>query len=250
MEHATSRGHRIAFEINGEGPPVLLQHGLFSRRRSWHENGFVEALAREFTVVTVDSLGHGDSDKPADAAAYRRAARADHLAAVLDVRSIDRAHVVGYSMGGWMAAGFAARHGGRLRSVTLGGWDPVRGTAAAARAETPIDFETVLSGARARAPQVTAWIGPDVMPGLRACWEVLSENEGAEAALAACPVPVLLWAGREDPAHDAMKALASRLSGATFRAVPGDHLGAMTTHATASIEALRAFLRRSAGDRR
>jgi pimeloyl-ACP methyl ester carboxylesterase len=244
MEHATNRGCRIAFEVSGEGPAVLLQHGLFSRRRTWHDNGFVEGLARERTVVTADSLGHGDSDKPADPEAYRRDARADDLAAVLDALRIERAHLVGYSMGAWMAAGFAARHPGRLRSLTLGGWDPVAGSAAA-RTQPPIAFATVLAAVRARAPQLTAWIDTAAEAGLRACWDALSEVDGAEAALAACPAPVLLWAGKEDPVHDGMQVLASRLPGGTFCAVPGDHLGAMTTCAAESLEALRAFLRRS-----
>jgi len=240
MQYATNRGCRITFEVAGEGPAVLLQHGLLSRRRTWHDNGLVAALAPEFRVVTVDSLGHGDSDKPADPRAYCRDARADDLAAVLDALDASRAHVVGYSMGGWMAAGFAARHPGRLRSLTLGGWDPVGG-----RGTASIPFDTVLSGARARAPELTAWIDEQAMPGLRACWDALSEVEGAEAALASCGAPMLLWAGRQDPVHDAMQALAARLPGATFCAVPGDHLGAMTTHSAASLEALRGFLRRS-----
>jgi pimeloyl-ACP methyl ester carboxylesterase len=237
MEYAVNRGLRIAFEVAGEGPAELLQHGLLSRRTTWHANGFVEALAPEFRVVTVDSLGHGDSDKPADPRAYRRDARADDLAAVLDALQIERAHLVGYSMGGWMAAGFAARHRGRLRSLTLGGWDPVGGRGSAA-----IPFDVVVAGARARAPQLTAWIDEEAVPGLRACWDALSEVDGAEAALASCGVPVLLWAGKDDPVHDAMQALAARLPEATSCAVPGDHLGAMTTHAVASIDALRAFL--------
>jgi len=241
MEHATSRGYRIAFEVRGEGPAVLLQHGLLSRRASWHRSGFVSALAREFRVVSVDSLGHGDSDKPADPLAYRKEARADDLAAVLDAVEIERAHLVGYSMGGWMATAFAARHPGRLLSLTVGGWDPVAGRPAS-RTAPAIDLPTLLAGARARAPELTAWITPEATPGLQACWDALADVEGAEAALARCPAPVLLWAGRADPVHDALQALARRLPGATFCAVPGDHLGAMTTHAAESIAALRAFL--------
>jgi pimeloyl-ACP methyl ester carboxylesterase len=103
----------------------------------------------------------------------------------------------------------------------------------------------VSCGARARAPQLTAWIDEAAVAGLRACWDALAEVEGAEAALASCGAPVLLWAGKQDPVHDAMQALASRLPGATFRGVPGDHLGAMTRYAPASLEVLRAFLRRS-----
>jgi pimeloyl-ACP methyl ester carboxylesterase len=237
MEHATSRGCRIAFDVTGAGPAVVLQHGLLSRRRTWHDNGFVAALARSSTVVTVDSLGHGESDKPADPRRYRRDERADDLAAVLDACGIERAHVVGYSMGGWLAVAFAARHPGRLASLAIGGWDPVAG-----RGAMQIDFATVLAGARARAPALTAWIGPDAEPGLRACWDALADVSGAEATLAACPAPILLWAGERDPLHDAMRAVAARVAGAAFRAVPGDHLEAMTTHAPSSVAALRAFL--------
>jgi pimeloyl-ACP methyl ester carboxylesterase len=248
MEHATNRGYRIAFDTCGEGPTILLQHGLLSRRASWRANGFVAALAQEMRVLAVDSLGHGDSDKPADAGAYRREARAGDLAAVLDAAGAERAHVVGYSMGGWMAAGLAAHHPERLLSLTIGGWDPVGGRPGG-RGGPAVDFDDVLAGARARAPELTAWITPEVVPGLRGCWEALADVEGAEAALAACPAPVLLWAGREDPCHDAMAALAARLPGATFRGVAGDHLGAMTTHAAASLAALRAFLAAARGRR-
>jgi len=244
MPYASSRGFRIAYETWGEGPPVLLQHGLLSGRTAWRENGIAPALAREFTVVTVDALGHGGSDKPSDPRAYGRDARADDLAAVLDALGLERAHLVGYSMGGWIATGFAARHPGRLLSLAIGGWDPVRGRAAAAPAGMTLDFETVLAGFRARAPALTAWVTPEAIPGLRACWDALAELDGAEAALAACPAPVLLWAGRDDPCHDTVQALAGRLPGARFRAVPGDHMGAMTVHAAASLEALRDFLGR------
>ncbi|HVH06099.1 MAG TPA: alpha/beta fold hydrolase [Myxococcota bacterium] len=237
MAYTKQRGLRIAFDVSGAGPVVLLQHGLLSRRATWHTNGFVAALAERFTVVAVDSLGHGESDKPADAAAYRRDARADDLAAVLDAIGAERAHLVGYSMGGWMATGFAARHPRRLLSLAIGGWDPVRG-----RAAPGIPFETVLAGARARAPELTAWITPEVAPAVAACWDALADVSGAEAALAACPAPVLLWSGREDACCDGMQALAARLANAAFRGVSGDHLGAMTAHADESLDAVRAIL--------
>ena len=237
MAITTHRGLRIAFDVSGAGPVVLLQHGLLSRRGRWHANGFVAALTPRFTVVTVDSLGHGESDKPADCAAYARDERADHLAAVMDAVGAERAHLVGYSMGGWMANAFAARHPRRLLSLAIGGWNPAGGRAAAV-----VPFATVLAGARERAPELTAWITPDVEPAVAACWGALADGAGAEDALAACPAPVLLWAGREDPVHDGMRAVAARLSRATFRSVSGDHLGPMTAHAGESLDAVRALL--------
>jgi pimeloyl-ACP methyl ester carboxylesterase len=245
MQYAESHGHRIAFEVSGEGPALLLQHGLLSRRGTWRANGIAPALAREFKVVAVDSLGHGESDQPADPHAYRRERRADHLAAVLDALAIGRAHLVGYSMGGWMATAFAARHPQRLLSLALGGWDPLGGPAGAGRPRP--DFDAMLAAARERAPALTAWIDAATTPGLRACWEALTDLGDGAATLTACPAPVLLWAGREDPVHDALRTLASRLPRASFRAVPGDHLGAMTTHAAESLAALREFLRAAGG---
>jgi pimeloyl-ACP methyl ester carboxylesterase len=237
MAITTHRGLRIAYDVTGSGPAVVLQHGLLSRRERWHANGFVAALAPRFTVVTVDSLGHGESDKPADPAAYARAERADQLAAVMDEVGAERAHLVGYSMGGWMATGFAARHPHRLLSLAIGGWDPLGGRAAAG-----VPFSTVLAGARARAPELTAWITPEIEPAVTACWAALADGAGAADALASCPAPLLLWAGREDPVHDGMRELAARLPRATFRSVSGEHLGPMTVHAAESLAAVRAFL--------
>jgi pimeloyl-ACP methyl ester carboxylesterase len=239
MAITTHRGLRIAYDVTGSGPAVVLQHGLLSRRERWHANGFVAGLSKRFTVVTVDSLGHGESDKPADPSAYLRDARADQLAAVMDAVGAERAHLVGYSMGGWMATGFAVRHPRRLLSLAIGGWNPLGG-----RATAGVPFAKVLAGARAAAPELTAWITPEVEPAIAACWGALAEaaGDGAEEALAACPVPVLLWAGREDPVHDGMRELAARLPGATFRSVSGEHLGPMTVHAAESLAAVRALL--------
>jgi pimeloyl-ACP methyl ester carboxylesterase len=237
MAITTHRGLRIAFDVTGSGPVVLLQHGLLSRRERWHANGFVAALAARFTVVAVDSLGHGESDKPADPAAYARDARADQLAAVMDAVGAERAHLVGYSMGGWMATGFAVRHPRRLLSLAIGGWNPGGG-----RALAGVPFATVLANARARAPELTAWITPEIEPAVAACWAALPDGADAEEALAAFPAPVLLWAGREDPAHEGLSAFAARVPRATFRTVSGDHLAPMTAHAAESLAAVSAHL--------
>ena len=101
MKYARNRGHRIAYDRIGQGPTVVLQHGFLDNRQSWKLLGYVDALADKFTVITVDSLGHGDSDKPSDAGCYVRQQRADDIVAVLNAESIDQAHYVGYSMGGW-----------------------------------------------------------------------------------------------------------------------------------------------------
>lgn len=97
-------GTRIAYETQGEGPPVLLLHGSVLSRAVWRGTGYLAALARHFQVIAVDQRGHGRSDKPVVAHAYRRELLAADALAVLDELGVRAAHVVGYSLGG--AVGF------------------------------------------------------------------------------------------------------------------------------------------------
>ena len=83
MKYATHRGYRIAYDVEGDGPPVVLQHGLLDNRKRWAEVGYVAGLADSYRVICVDSLGHGDSDKPKEEALYQREQRAGDIAAVL-----------------------------------------------------------------------------------------------------------------------------------------------------------------------
>lgn len=70
MPFAVHRGHPIHYTIAGEGPLVVLQHGLLMDAGVWKGGGFVDALTDRYRVVCVDSLGHGLSDKPPDADRY------------------------------------------------------------------------------------------------------------------------------------------------------------------------------------
>ena len=105
MPFVVNRGQRIHYTVEGAGPLVVLQHGLFSRGGHWKEHGFVDALSDKFRVASVDLLGHGLSDKPTDPALYAQEARAGDIAAVIDDLGYDRAHLIRYSMGGWIRSG-------------------------------------------------------------------------------------------------------------------------------------------------
>ncbi len=104
MPYAMNRGCRIAFDVTGAGPTVVLQGGLTSRKLDVERLGYVELFTDAYQVVNVDSLGHGDSDTPRDLGLYGGRQRAGDIAAVMDAVGVARAHVVGYSMGGWIAS--------------------------------------------------------------------------------------------------------------------------------------------------
>src|SRR4051794_26927907 len=89
-------GHRRAFVLAGEGPPLLLLHGIGNSAQTWA--GVLDRLAASHTVLAPDLLGHGSSDKPRGD--YSIAAYANGMRDLLSVLDIDTATVVAHSLGG------------------------------------------------------------------------------------------------------------------------------------------------------
>ena len=243
MPFVTNRGQQIHYTVEGEGPLVVFQHGLLSSARSWKEYGFVGALKEKYRVACVDSLGHGLSDKPSDPKLYGQRQRSEDIVAVIDDLKYDHANLVGYSMGGWMSVGVAKYHPKRLSSLVVGGWNVVTGKEAIRPpgSDGPLSFDSLLKAAGAVAPELVAWVTPDVVPGLRACWDALEQLEGAPDAVLTAGVPVLLWNGRDDPYHDPMKAFAAD-NKLPFLSTGGNHIEAVVVYGAESAQGIRAFL--------
>ena len=94
----------------GQGPPVVLLHGLASQRRFWNlvVPHLVAGSGGGLPVLAIDQRGHGDSDRPDDS--YSLTEVAADLATAMDAIGWSRAVVVGHSWGGAVAATFAAEH--------------------------------------------------------------------------------------------------------------------------------------------
>ena len=240
MPFATHRGQRIHYTIEGSGPLVILQHGLLLNALSWKQSGIVDALADNYRVACIDSLGHGVSDKPSDPALYGQAQRAGDIVAVLDAIGDARAHLIGHSMGGWMAVGVAKYYPERLASLVVGGWHLVTGLPPGPRG--PISFDAFLKFAKRTAPTLVEWITADIEPGVRACFEVLGELQGAREAVLNRNFPILIWDGRDDPNH-APKRLFAEHNQLPFLATAGDHLGMLFSHGAEGAAGIRAFLK-------
>jgi len=239
MPFATHRGQRIHYTVDGAGPLVILQHGVLLDGESWRHCGIVDVLAQDFRVVCVDSLGHGQSDKPSDPALYAQAQRAGDIVAVIDDLGCERAHVIGHSMGGWLAVGVAKYQPRRLSSLVVAGWNLVSGLPPGAKG--PITFDGFMKFARATAPQLTAWVTAENEAGVRACFDALYQLDGAEQAVLGLACPVMLWNGRDDPAHDPMQVFAEK-HGLRYLSTGGDHLGMLFRHGREGGRELRAFL--------
>jgi pimeloyl-ACP methyl ester carboxylesterase len=123
MQRFGHDGVEIAFLDEGEGEPIVLVHGFASTAQvNWVHPGWVTTLTRAGRrVIALDNRGHGASSKLYDPAAYHSARMADDVRALLDHLGINRADVMGYSMGARITAFFALAHPARLRRAVLGG---------------------------------------------------------------------------------------------------------------------------------
>ncbi|MFF4183304.1 alpha/beta fold hydrolase [Streptomyces sp. NPDC001691] len=104
--HRVVHGYRRAYRTAGQGPPVVLIHGIGDSSATWA--GLIPGLARRYTVLAPDLLGHGASDKPR--ADYSVAAYANGVRDLLGVLGIERATLVGHSLGGGVAMQFAYQY--------------------------------------------------------------------------------------------------------------------------------------------
>lgn len=68
MAYADNNGIRIHYQVEGDGPPLVLQHGYSDSLESWYEFGYVDKLKSQCQLILIDARGHGASDKPHDTA--------------------------------------------------------------------------------------------------------------------------------------------------------------------------------------
>jgi pimeloyl-ACP methyl ester carboxylesterase len=120
MPHvSTNDGIRLHVEETGTGLPVLFVHEFAGDHRSWEPQ--VRALSRRYRCIAYAARGYPPSDVPEDPAAYSQARAVDDAIAVLDALDVDRAHVVGLSMGGFATLHLGLRHPDRARSLVVAG---------------------------------------------------------------------------------------------------------------------------------
>jgi len=116
MSIAKVGANELFYEAHGEGDPLLLIMGLAADSTAWLFQ--VPELARHYRTIVFDNRGVGRSSKPRGP--YTIHEMADDAAGLLDVIGIERAHVVGVSMGGMIAQELTLRHPKRVRGLVLG----------------------------------------------------------------------------------------------------------------------------------
>jgi alpha-beta hydrolase superfamily lysophospholipase len=172
-----SDGTKIAYDVTGSGPVVILLHGGGMTRRSWHSAGYVARLARECTVVTIDIRGNGESARPSDEAAFWYERMNEDILAVADAVKAPRFALWGFSYGANVGRYLASRSD-RVSAMIIIGIN-----FGAAVNET---FMGVIKKMPAPEPWLTAMIKyPPVEPADMKCptlWVVGSRNTNATNA--------------------------------------------------------------------
>ena len=256
-----SDGVEIRFVTAAEGDPVILVHGFSaSAAANWMLPGVFARLAQNFQVHAIDARGHGGSGKPHDSEAYGEQMAKDVLN-LMDHLGLERAHVGGYSMGGFITMKLVATAPERLLSAIVGG-------AGWMRPEDDQSLSVALADSLATGGGMTPLLAaltpegetmaPEAIAAMNA--QVLANNDAMalSAVARALPtlavereqiefntVPVLVVIGSKDPLKAGVDAMADVLDNHETVVVDGaDHLSILVNPAYAKqmVDAMETFL--------
>jgi pimeloyl-ACP methyl ester carboxylesterase len=233
MKRFDSGGVSIAYRDEGEGEPVLLIHGFASNTAvNWAGPGWMETLRRAgYRVIAFDNRGHGQSEKLHDKERYGGPLMAEDAVRLLDHLLIDRAHVMGYSMGARITAFLALNHPQRVRSAIFAGMgiNMVRGTGDPEPIAEALEAASAneVTDAKARAFRLFADQTGSDRVALAACMRSARMKIMPEA-LAQITCPVLVAVGTADQIAGSGSELAALIPGAEVLDIPGrDHMKAV-----------------------
>jgi pimeloyl-ACP methyl ester carboxylesterase len=265
-----SNGVKIHYIIEGQGEPVVLIHGFTADIDKNWRTGFgvgpdqrgpmiIPTLARNYRVIALDNRGHGKSDKPHDPKQYGNE-MAEDVVRLLDHLKIQKAHVVGYSMGAIITAKLLATHPDRLLSATLGGHGGIRD-----RSRNPFydKLATSLEQGKGFGPLIAALTppgqpqpSPEQIAAISARLSSTNDPKALAAVVRGFPelavdpellkknqVPTLALIGELDPLKPGVDTLQGEMANLKVVVIPGaDHMTAVSN--PEFIKGLSAFLAR------
>jgi pimeloyl-ACP methyl ester carboxylesterase len=233
MPTFVSGGIAVNFIEAGAGYPVVLVHGFASSaRNNWVEPGWVSFLSSHYRVVALDQRGHGLSGKPHDFESYDMKNFAADVIGLMDHLRIEKAFLMGYSMGAMVSLVLAIENPSRFRAVVLGGvgGDGVSGTLkgrdAIIKALLSADPSSI-GDPVAKTFRAFAEANHNDLEALAACMGRERPRLEAEV-LAQISVPAMLVVGTRDALVANADKLAASIPGAELVTLEGrDHLNAV-----------------------
>ena len=220
----------IAYLDEGAGEPIMLVHGFASTKETnWAIPGWVTTLTGAGRrAIALDNRGHVASSKFSDPAAYHGATMAEDVRALLDHLHIERADVMGYSMGARIAAFLAVNHPARVRSLILGGLGIrlVEGVGLPERIAEALEAPS-LAAVRDPTGRMFRSFAEQTKSDLHALAACIrgSRQTLSREQVAAIKAPVLVAVGTEDKVAGSAQELAALIPGGQALDIPGrDHM--------------------------
>ncbi|MHA2303536.1 MAG: alpha/beta fold hydrolase [Candidatus Thorarchaeota archaeon] len=240
MPYADNDGVKIFYKVVGDGPPLILHHGLGGTHENWIKLvNYVEILKDIYRLILMDARGRGRSDKPHSPEKHSQKYMVGDVTAILDDLGVEKAHFWGYSMGGRVGLATGKYAPDRFNSLIIGGnglsekdsegeMEELKGYIR--RFEQGIDavIETIEKGRGTVLEdwERDKWLNSDLEALI--AYSSNYENIGMADYLPTLTIPCLLYAGAEDKyPHSRAKACAEIMQNATFVSLPGlNHSGA------------------------
>lgn len=263
-----SDGVRIRYVEEGQGEPIVLVHGYTTNtEEQFVRPGVFSALATSYRVIGMDTRGHGRSDKPHDPARYGPEMGFD-VVRLLDHLGLQRAHILGYSMGAHIVAQLLTVRPARFVTATLGGASGRRNWSAEDQRRVDIESSEMDQGLltsqilrlwpKNEAPPTEAQLRERSAQQLagkdpRALAAVRRSNPAqvvTEAQMAAATVPTLGIVGTADPYlrdFQQLKAAMPQLQLVTVQGASHGSLPGRPEFVRAVLDFLRAHPARAAG---
>jgi pimeloyl-ACP methyl ester carboxylesterase len=260
MPYANNNGVKIYYEVEGEGPSLMLAHGATDNLNMWQRRGYREVLANDFRLILFDFRAHGKSDKPHDVSAYgpnMAIKMAGDIIAVLDAIGINKAHYLGYSMGAMIGFRAALHYAKRFNSFILGGITPYRYPEGMAKSNKDMieEFELLRTNPEGFLKQWERNIGRPLTSEERDRWLTLDTEALTiiltamidlppltDQDLANISLPCLVYCGDLDPSHNGAKECVSHMPKASFVSLPGLHHGTAFAQSELVIPNIKEFL--------
>jgi pimeloyl-ACP methyl ester carboxylesterase len=233
MQKFNSDGVEIAYEVWGEGPPVLLIHGFASNAIvNWRDTHWVKVLTEAgHQVIAIDNRGHGQSEKLYDPALYSAQIMAEDARRLLYHLNIERTDVMGYSMGARITAFLTMTHPSLVNRAVFAGLASrmITGVGGSEEIALALEAQTVgdVKDRMARGFRLFADQTKSDRRALAACIRSSRVKIKAEA-LAKISRPVLVVAGELDDVAGEVRGLTDIIPNSTGVMLPGrNHMNAV-----------------------
>lgn len=221
----------IYYEVEGEGPPLVMFYGLTGNIEGLKETGYVDALKDEYQIILIDFRGHGKSDKPHDTAMYTVEKIVGDVIAVLNRIGIKTANFMGYSFGGGICYELAKRIPERIISLITGGCGAQNPPHEILEGQLNLyesGAENIIATYEQNGPlppDVKAHILANDYKALAAICKAMMSFPPVINDVPNMKMPILLYAGEKDFGFQAVVETKKMLPNATLVSFPGlDHM--------------------------